>query len=93
MQTVYRVNTIAGYKPWRSSGPHLVTDKAVFDMIVEAAKNDDDFYSIPAPNAEFDEDGVPINEDNTLSEWIYENCENEIAMPYILADEITFYVE
>jgi hypothetical protein len=91
MQTVYRVNTIAGYKPWRSGGPYLLTDKAVFDMIVDCSKDDYEFYQIPG--AARDEDGFPIDEDNTLSEWLYEHCKDEIEMPYILADEITFYVE
>lgn len=93
MQTVYRINTISGFKPWRSAGPYYVTDKEVFDMVVKAAADGGEFDSIPAPDAEFDEDGEPTNEDNTLSSWLYENSVEEAEMPFILADEITFYVE
>ncbi len=91
MKTVYRINTIGCRKPWRSSSEYLLTDKALFDRIV-LLDDSDDFYRIPGPNAKFNEDGDPLDEDDTLAEWLYTQEEN-IEMPYILAGEHTFYTE
>jgi hypothetical protein len=93
MQTVYRVNTISGFKPWRSGGPYLITDKTVFDL-VKACEDEGDFYRIRAPGAIEDEEHPDYNEDDSLVEWLYcQQPQDKIEMPYILADEITFYVE
>ncbi len=93
MKTVYRINTIGCYKPWRSSSEYLLTDKELFDKIVDL--DNDEFRSLPAPDAELDEDGYPVDEDNTLAEWLWNRQESEdaIEMPYILAAEHTFYTE
>jgi hypothetical protein len=93
MQTVYRINTIAGFKPWRSGGPYLITDKEVFET-VKACEDDGDFYRILAPGAITDEEDPEYDEDNTLVEWLWKHEANgNIQMPYILADEVTFYTE
>lgn len=92
MQTVYRINTIPGYKPWRGSGEILLS-KNDFDVAVKIANDyGGDFHLAPAPGAEFDSDGERVDEDDTLSEWCY-NQAIATEMPYILAGEETYYTE
>ena len=92
MQTLYRINTIAGFKPWRSGGPFYLEDASLFDIVKGCEYDGTDWYRIPAPGAVLDEDSEDYDEDNTLSEWLYQYSV-EAKMPYILADEVTFYTE
>lgn len=93
MQTVYRINTICGFKPWRSGGPYYITDPEIFKM-VEELDGSEDFYRVRAPGAIEDEDHPDYNEDDTLAEWLYgENRTVEPEFPFILAGEVTFYTE
>ncbi|RYF51625.1 MAG: hypothetical protein EOO38_02755 [Cytophagaceae bacterium] len=93
MQTVYRINTIAGYKPWRSGGPYYITDPEIFKLIAEM-EDTSEFYRVPAPGAIQDEDHPDYDEDDTLAEWLYSNHTTvNPEFPFILAGEVTFYTE
>ena len=91
MKTVYRVNTIGCYKPWNSTSEYFLTDKNIFKQI-KSCNDERDFYRIMAPNAITDKEHPDYNEEDTLAEWLYTQNE-DIKMPYILADEIKFYTE
>jgi hypothetical protein len=95
MIEVYRINTIPGYKPWRSPGEYLLT-KEHYAFVMEYMKDQDDyqFNRVPTPNAKYAEDGELINEDETFVEWLYEhNPYKDVQMPYTLMAETTYYVE
>lgn len=62
-------------------------------MMVDASKSDIEIYNIPAPGAKVDEHGELVDEDENLVEWMFMHQDFSLSMPYILADEITFYVE
>lgn len=37
MESVYRVDVIPAYKPWRGNGTYLIKDKEVFDLFADGA--------------------------------------------------------
>lgn len=92
MQEVYRINIIPSYKPWRGGYSITLTDKVLFDAIKNVLEGGDSINSMAAPDAALDEYGCPIDEDYTMSEWLY-NQNGDIKMPYVLMDECDTYVE
>lgn len=96
MKQVYRINVISAHKPWRYSHTILITDGLFFDKIKSyVAEYDTWIPDIPAMSQVdvLDEDDPEYDEDANFIDEIWEACQEDISIPYVLVDELTLYDE